>query len=307
MKNALLPLSTTLLITGCGSSLGDDLADVLPDDRIAINMPIESAAAKTTGAEKQWSDLYLLTAEVTQNVNGLVTIVLYTVSTVARELEPTTVDEETQTAIWGPWGGEGLDANKGQLVVQKLDDDTFTWAIEMWPKDDESASAEVVFGVVDAGATHNENSGRFDIDFTTLHQLDPTQEATGLFSVDYAVDPAGAHADVTFRDFGGDLDAVYFFDQTHEGAGHMDLEVFGDLDDNSSLEERLTIRSHWAPEGTGRSDAYAQDGDLGDQVGERTECWDSTFEMVYRSDNYSPAPVIGDESACLFDQADFPR
>jgi len=306
MRHAILPLSATLLITGCGSTLGDDLADVLPDDRIAINMPVENAAAKTTGAEKQWSDLYLLTAEVTEDVNGLITVVLYTVSTIARELEPTTVDEETQTATWGPWGGEGLEPTKGQLVVQQLDDGTYTWAIQMWPKNDESALADVVSGTVDAGATRDDNSGRFDIDFTAIHDMDPTEELTGLFTVDYALDETGAHADVFFTDFGDSINAAYFFDQHHSGGGHMDLAVVGDFEDEGSLEERLTVRSRWAADGTGRSDAYAQDGDLGDFVGERTECWDTNFNMVYRTDNYSQAPDIGTEEECSFDLADFP-
>ncbi len=309
MRNALLPLSATLLITGCGSTLGDDLADVLPDDRIAINMPVENAAAKTTGAEKQWSDLYLLTAEVTEDVNGLITVVLYTVSTIARELEPTTVDEDTQTATWGPWGGDGLDPTEGQLVVQKHDDGSYTWAIQMWPKGDQSQSVDIVAGEVDADATRDANTGRFDIDFASLNAMDPTEQAVGLFSVDYGIDADGAHATVSYSDFEGDrggVDAYYFFDQTHEGAGHMDLEVFGDFEDAGSLEERLTIRSRWAPEGAGRSDAYATEGDLGEFVGERTECWDNTFDMVYRTDNYSQAPVIGEEASCSFDQADFP-
>ncbi len=307
MRHALLPLSASLIITGCGSSLGDDLADVLPDDRIAINMPVENTAAKTTGAEKQWSDLYLLTAEVTEDVNGLITVVLYTVSTIARELEPTTVDEDTQTATWGPWGGEGLDPTEGQLIVQKHDDDTFTWAIQMWPKGDDAAAIDVVAGQVDAGATRDANTGRFAIDFTAIHELDPTEEATGLFAVDYGIDAAGAHADVAFEDFGGSINAVYFFDQSHQGGGHMDLAVQGDWDDAGSLEELLSIRSRWASDGTGRSDAYAQGGDLGEFVGERTECWDSTFDMVYRTDNYSDDPIIGDESECAFDQAEFPN
>lgn len=306
MRTTLLPLSAVLLFTGCGSNLGDELADVLPDDRIAINMPVENAAAKTVGGEKEWSDLYLLTAEVTENVNGLVTVVLHTVSTIAREIEPTTLDEENQIATWGPWGGEGLQPTQGQLVVQKLPNGSFTWAIEMWPKESPDAAVSVVAGIVDAGSTYGSNSGRFDIDFTAIHDMDPTEQATGLFSVDYGVDELGAHADVTFAGFGDDGDAVYAFDQSHSGGGHMDLGVHADFDDEGALKERLIIRSRWAADGTGRSDAYASGGDLGEHVGEVTECWDTTFNMVYRTDNYSQQDDLGDETLCAYDQADFP-
>ncbi len=306
MRNTLLPLSAFLLTTGCSTSLGDELAEVLPDERIAINMPMENAAAKTTGSEKQWSDLYLLTAEVTEDVNGLIKVVLHTVSTIAREIKPTSVDRENQEAIWGPWGGEGLEPTESQLRVKKNDDGTFDWALEVWPKGEEDLAVAVVDGSVDAGATRHDNSGRFVIDFTSLNTMDPTEETTGLFSVDYAIDTAGAHADVDFEDFENSVDARYSFDQTHQGAGHMDLEVLGDLVDEGPLEESMFIRSRWTPEGAGRSDAYATDGDLEEFVGERSECWDSSFDMVYRTDNYSQDPIIGDEASCAFEQADFP-
>ncbi len=308
MRTTILPLTAALLATGCSAGIGDELADVLPDDRIAVNMPVENSAAKdATGEEKQWSDLYLLTAEVTEDVNRLVHIVLYTVSTIAREVEPTEVDSENQIATWGPWGGDGLDPTEGQLVVQKLDDASYVWAIEMWPKNSPEDAVAVVEGEVDSGSTHDVNSGRFTIDFSSINTMDPTEEATGVFAVDYAVDMLTAQADASFENVGQGVDAAYRYEQAHGGAGFMDLQVEGDFEDAGSLTETLTIRSRWAPEGAGRSDAYAEGGDLGDFVGETTECWNSDFDMVYQTKNWNDAPDVGTVEECVFDEVEFPE
>ena len=66
----------------------------LLDERVLINMPTQSASAKAAGEdEREWSEAYLFTAQITDDVNGLIGGVLGLASTIV-EYPPTTVGED---------------------------------------------------------------------------------------------------------------------------------------------------------------------------------------------------------------------
>ena len=43
----------------------------------------------------------------------------------------------------------------------------------------------------------------------------------------------------------------------------------------------MLLRTRWAPDGRGRADVIATDGDLGPSVAHAIQCWDSTFVSRY--------------------------
>ena len=50
-RNLLAPLMLIASFTACTASPADRLAGVLPDERVLINMPTQSASAKAAGEE----------------------------------------------------------------------------------------------------------------------------------------------------------------------------------------------------------------------------------------------------------------
>jgi hypothetical protein len=309
MNRTALALALAPLATGCFLLPGSELTEVLPDDRIKINLPISSDLAKDD-EEREWSTFYLWTAEVTEDVNGMAAIVLYWVDTITHDYRPSYVNDDRSEAVWGPWTVTPLDPVETQLRVQHdLTTDAYTWAFERWPKDATEAEAvTVVNGEVDPGATREVSTGRFTVDFTAIHELDPTEEATGLFSVDYDIGTDGVSGVASFEDFtAAGIDADYAYEQTFGGEGAMDLVLSADLNpaEGMGLAETVAMRSRWLADGSGRGDVRVSDGDLGDVVGYATECWDSHFERVYYIDEYAGIEE-GDLSLCAYAEAEYP-
>lgn len=304
MNRALLA-AFALVTAGC--PLGKSpLTEVLPDDRIQINLPLASSLSKAD--DKNWATFYLFTADVTEEVNTLIAIPLYWLDTITTRYPPSYVDSAQNEATWGPWDDGPLDPALTQLQVQHdTTTDIYTWNLDRWAKEStvDDATA-VVAGEVDPGATRDVSSGRFSIDFTANHAIDPTDEGTGLFYVDYDIMEDGVAATATFEDFGPDvLDASYAYEQVFEGSGSMTLSVGLDVNGNGVM-ETLYIHSRWEADGSGRADVIVAGGDLADTQAQASECWSTSFERSWYTDNYSGL-TEGDEATCVYTDAAFPE
>lgn len=300
------------LLAGCGwtpasSPYGDD---VLPtEDKVRINLPIDDASAKdaTTG---EWARYYVVTRTVTENVNGMITFVLGTVAYVTT-LQPTWSDSEENTAIWGPYSDSGLDPVETGLWVREEDDGSYSWAIFQVERggDVETESIPIVAGVVDPGATSEDASGQFVIDFTTASELDPAVRLTGTFAVEYAYDAEGVAAVVMAEQYGylgGELyDAIYAYDEDYAGAGEMDLAWLDDVN-ATGTDEILAMKTRWESTGDGRSDAVVTGGDLGVDAVYASECWASDFVTSYWTDTLGMYEAVGDESVCAYAEQELP-
>jgi hypothetical protein len=307
-RNALpLLLAAASFASGCFLLPDSELSEVLPDDRIQINMPTASDLAKDE--TREWSTFYLWTAEVTEDVNWMTGTVLYWVDTITTAYPPSYVDQERNQAIWGPWDDGPLDPNETQLRVHHdLETDAYTWGFERWPKDGgPQDGVSIVTGEIDPGATRDASTGRFVVDFSTIHELDPTEQTTGEFAVEYDIGVEGVSGRALFADFGPTgFDAAYRYDQTFDGLGSMDLLLDVDLDPSAGagLDEILVMHSRWKDDGSGRADVMVRGGDLGDAVGFATECWSSSFEAVYYREEHSGYEE-GDASLCAFAEAEY--
>jgi hypothetical protein len=302
MRTLTLPL--LLGLSGCFQAAS--MTDVLPDERIQVNLPMdEGTAAKCEG---EWSDWYLFTASTTENINTMIGAVLFWVDTITTDYRPTYVDRDTNQAEWGPWA-TALDPVETLLwVTYDPDADGHSWGFDQWPRDaDRDAAISVISGEIDSGATREISTGRFDVDFTAINELDPTEPATGLFSVDYDIHADGVSATASFVDFGPEhLDAEYAYDQTFQGDGFMDLVIHSDVNPESGtgLEETWFTRSRWHADGSGRTDIRVTDGDLGGESATISECWSASFEAVYYTESLSGTEE-GDPALCAFDSPDY--
>ncbi len=283
---------------------GSDLAARLPDDRLLINMPVDEGAKD----EREWSESYLFTAQVTRDVNNMTGFVLLLVDTIT-DYPATYVDGDENHAVWGPWS-DALDPVETALTVQLQDDGSTTWQFQQKPKGaDDSEYVAVIAGEVDEGSSEGMGSGRFVIDFDALNELDPNQSATGAYAVDYEVDASGVRGEAAFQQFsdnGGEpIDALYRYDQVHGGEGEMDLGWTTDGEDLGS-ELVWIVRSRWTELGEGRSDSLVTGGILGDTVATASECWDARFAPVYQQNSWE-GELSGEVGACAYADAEYPE
>lgn len=303
----LLPLAIAL--SACSAST-DELTEVLPDDRVLVNLDTSGAQAFAARAELgEWSEFYLQTAETTDNVNGLIGNVLTLVDTLVH-LEPTSFDRRQHTATWGPYS-DTLDPVQTRLTVAyDPETDTHTWWFDQWPKgEDGSEPTVVVAGEVDAGATREDNTGRFVVDFTAIALLDPNADTSGTFMSEYDIDPDGVAAAAVFQDWVDldhpvePIDAAYLYEQTEAGDGSMDLAWQADYLEDGTLDVYV-LRSRWEATGAGRGDAVLAEG--GEELlGAASECWDAGFDLVYRASSWEGEQ--GDASDCVFTDAAWPE
>src|SRR5512139_3052783 len=87
MHRSLVLVTLTALSAGCAPPV--DMLDVLPDERIQVNLPVGSDAAKAVGGDKEWATFYLFTHDVTDSINPLIAGVLYWVHTITSTYPPT--------------------------------------------------------------------------------------------------------------------------------------------------------------------------------------------------------------------------
>lgn len=305
-----------LLLTACGLGDGGALdayhSDVLPTEgQVRINLPVgDEAAAKGVGDTRtDWARYYVVTRNVTEDVNGLITYILGTVAYVTT-LEPRWSDTDSRQAIWGPYSDSGLDPVETGLWVREEDDGSYSWAIFFVPNGGtvEADAVPIVAGTVDAGSTRDDASGIFVADFDTAYAMDPAVNLAGTFAVEYAYDAAGVAAVAAFEDYGNQngerYDAVYAYDEDYEGAGEMDLAWLEDVN-GTGVDELHTMKSRWQADGQGRSDATLSGGDLGVDAVTANECWDTSFEAVYWTDSIGYYEAVGSEDQCAFAEASY--
>ena len=305
----LIALSLAAALTACvpGGRAAQDLIDVLPDERIQINMKTGTDLAKDAD-DGEWSEAYLFTAQVTDDVNAMIAFPLILVEVVT-QTRPSEVSEDGSMAVWGPYG-DALDPTETLLTVERdVELGSYVWSFQQKPKGaEDSEYLPIILGEVDAGATDEVHSGRFTIDFTTADVLDPNVAATGTFSSEYDVREDGVSATASYVDFLLDgafepIDAMYAYDQTLEGEGVMDLGWLDDVNGDGE-DDTWVVRSRWTEDGQGRSDSVIAAGDK-DLVYTHSECWDASFNAVF-SENSWAGETGGDVADCAYEEASYP-
>lgn len=306
MRTAVLIALTATTLTACtAGGPGSDLTEVLPDDRIYVNMPVDSQNAKDA-EDGVWSDYYLFTAKVTSDVNAMIALPLILVDHVT-QYPPSEINDEGTVATWGPYS-DALDPVETALVVSHPSPESdWEWTFIQKAKGaDDADYVPVIAGIVDAGSTRELHSGTFAIDFDTMTTMNPNVGAGGVFVSEYDVDEAGVTAAAIFQGFhdgGQEIDAAYEYDQIHGAEGTMDLGWLGDLDGDGT-DEIHVVRSRWTAEGAGRADAVLTGGSLGETAFFESECWDGQFDPVYNANSWS-GTEDGDAGLCAFDEASF--
>jgi hypothetical protein len=276
---------------------------------VRIDLPENSSAKGTAEALGDLSPWYVVTRQVTRDLNGGTAWVLIVVHTVV-QFPPTTVEGDTYT--WGPWS-DALDPADYRLVVTALDNGSYDWSLDGRSKTQVGADFEtVIAGNAVPGETEGTGHGEFTIDFDAAERVNPVDnDARGVVGISY--DLAARHLDMSIatvetRPEGEvPVNYEYAYTEKEDGSGDMVFAAHGDTDDEGTAAEDAVIRSRWLADGAGRADVRLSGGDVSTTISvTASECWDSTFAVVYYSDSVNWQPTEGSQSSCAFADADLP-
>jgi hypothetical protein len=276
---------------------------------VRIDLPENSSAKGTAEALGDLSPWYVVTRQVTRDLNGGTAWVLIVVHTIV-QFPATTIEGNTYT--WGPWS-DALDPADYRLVVTALGNGSYDWSLDGRSKTEVGADFEtVIAGNAVPGETEGTGHGEFTIDFDAAERVNPVDnDARGVVGISY--DLAARHLDMsiaTVEDREGTevpVNYEYAYTEQDDGSGDMVFAAHGDTDDDGTAAEDAVIRSRWMADGAGRADVRLSGGDLSTTISvTASECWDSTFGVVYYSDSVGWLPTEGSQSSCAFADADLP-
>ncbi|MGO9066159.1 MAG: hypothetical protein ACLQIH_15650 [Myxococcaceae bacterium] len=295
------------LVCACGVSGGSEssfLAALPSGQTLEISAPDGGTAAQLEGsASVGTAQLYVLTRQTTEAVNGLVGGVLETLGAIAA-MPPSAVSADS--AAWGPFS-DALSPVAWRVAVSQLGPGQHSFQLDIRPKNGTDADFQPFLQGASQGASPNGPSqGTFSVDLGVAQRLDPVGNPNvGQIVASWNVQTSGreVHVDLAGvqRPSGpsasADVSAVLYPD----GSGALAFDANTSLVANGTALEVGRVGSRWIPTGAGRADAEVSQADGGWGVG-LTECWDASFDDVYVRAETSTGDggSEGNPSACVF-------
>ncbi len=216
--------------------------------------------------------------------------------------------------IWGPFEPEpGITMMFG---MQKNEDGSIGYKLDAKRSDASDATyLTLLRGHIEEGEDLAHNVGDFDLSYDNIQQVNPSAGVGGVAEYDY--DSLGTQTGVHARlhnILAGDglrhqAEVSYYVNADTSGEmwyGFTDDLKEGEVGSSGEVvQETAKVHTRWLSDGQGRSDATITGGDLGEDVGRVTECWDADYFQVYAAANW--AGETGDPDLCAFESPQFPN
>jgi hypothetical protein len=292
-----------VVCAGCGGAPGssESFLTALPS-RQTLELTAPSAKAPAALSERSGSlvgetaSLYVLTRQMTAQVNGVVGGALDTLGDITRT-PPAAVSQDS--AVWGPFTAP-LSPVAARLLVTRVAPGAHRFVLELRPRaGQDSDFAPFLEGASSGAAPGGPNQGAFTLDLDLAHRLDPVATpAEGRVAAGWTVVPDGCQVQVH-------LGGVHVGDGPSTTADIVSALV-ADGSGTLAFDADVVagkVGSRWNPSGAGRADVELHGGDAPDGA-QITECWDASFRRVFAQ---GPAPdggvaSEGDATACAFSE-----
>jgi hypothetical protein len=290
---------------GCGSGAvstgsSESFLTALPSRKtLEVTAPTReapAALAQRSGAlVGETASLYVLTRQMTGQVNGFVGGALDTLGAISRT-PPAVVGPDS--AAWGPLT-DALSPVAGRLVIVRVAPGAHTFRLDLRPKSGGDSDFEPFLqGASTGAAPGGPSAGSFSVDLDLAHRLDPVANPGQGRVV------AGWTAVPDHREVQVHLGEVHVVDDPPASADIVSLmrsDGSGSLVFDAHANLAGQVRSRWLPTGAGRADVEAHGGDAAEGI-MVTECWDANFGRVYASATTADGGVgsEGEASACVF-------
>ncbi|MGZ6077495.1 MAG: hypothetical protein ACXWK6_06785 [Myxococcaceae bacterium] len=295
---------------GCGGGTGssESFLTALPSRQtLEVTAPTSHApaalSARSAALVGQTASLYVLTRQMTGQVNGFVGGALDMLGTISRT-PPAAVGPDS--AAWGPFT-DALSPVAGRLIIVRVGPGAHTFRLDLRPKSGGDAEFQPFLqGASTGAAPGGPSQGAFSVDLDLAHRLDPVANPTeGHVVAGWALPPGQREVQVHLGDAHGPTDPPASADIASvlraDGSGSLVFDALANLVGSPDSLEAGQVRSRWIPTGAGRADVELHGGDAADGA-QITECWDASFGRVYANAT-TPDSGIGTEgeaSACVF-------
>ena len=305
-------LVTLLVCAGCGAgpASSESFLTGLPS-RQTLEVTAPTARAPAALSERSASllgetaSLYVLTRQMTVQVNGLVGGALDSLGDIART-PPAAVS--TDSAVWGPFS-DPLSPVAARLLVTRVGPGAHRFVLELRPRSGQDSEFEPFLkGASTGAAPGGPSQGTFALDLDLAHRLDPVgTPAEGRVVAGWAVMNEGRQVQVHLGGVhvgsNSSTTADIVSAMRSDGSGALAFDAEANLVGGPDALETGKVGSRWNPSGAGRADVEVHGGDAADG-GQITECWDASFGRVYAR-GVSPDGGVGSEGdpgACAFSE-----
>ncbi len=304
---------TIVLCAACGGDAPaspDSFRTALPSRQaLEITAPASRAPAalsqSSASAVGETASLYVLTRQMTAQVNGIVGGALDTVTSISRT-PPTAIGPDS--AMWGPFVAP-LSPVAARLAITRVGPGAHQFVLELRPKDaQDSEFAPFLTGASTGAAPSGPGQGQFSLDLDLAHRLDPVANAAeGHLGAGWTVVPDGRQIQVHLGEVHAGSEPPTTADVLSalhaDGSGVLAFDATANLVGGPEALESGRVGSRWIPSGAGRADVEVDGGDA--EPGARiTECWNDAFARVY-AQGVSPDGGVGSEgdpAACVFSE-----
>lgn len=332
LKTLTLPLSIFALslcaFTGCAKEdEADRFRNALPEQKditLAVNGTAGSSSAALTGTRAQSlrlqggqgvpsagkAQFYTFTRQVADAVDRGTVGILGAVAVVL-DHPPTTL--ESKKAVWGPVQGSSLDPVTYRFTVTEVGDDEYDYVLDGRPRDSQAeADFQAILSGHGWGKDHpDRRRGWFTLSHTAENALEAGRSSdTGTVKItfDARAWPFTIDAEVRPEAAGGTGAApATDIRVTHDenGAGQVGIDTDTNVEGTAtSALEATTVTSKWDTTGAGRAVVRISGGDLESELSIQ-ECWSSSYQRTFYSDNLALSADVGSEAACPFAGAAF--
>lgn len=294
---------TLALCIGCGagSASSESFLTALPSRQtLEVTAPTARAQAALSASSEsalgETASLYVLTRQMTAQVNGIVGGALDTLGDISRS-PPAAISDDS--AVWGPFS-EPLSPVTARLLITRVAPGAHRFVLQLRARSGQDSDFEPFLeGASTGAAPGGPSQGALSLDLDLAHRLDPVTNAVeGHVVAGWTLVPAGRQIQVHLG-------------EVHDGSGPTTTaDILSSLlaDGSGSLvfdaeAETGKVGSRWNPTGAGRADVEIQGGDAAE--GARiTECWDASFVRVYAQGTAPDGGVgaEGDPAACAFSE-----
>jgi hypothetical protein len=225
-------------------------------------------------------------------------------------LQPTTISGDE--AIWGP-GTEALSPAEWRFRAREVADGEIEYFLEGRSKQSTSDNdwLAVLHGKGYAKKHAKHRNGWFDLDYDKANALDPArlhgEHESGKTRVEYNLTslPSNIRCKIETNRPGVMFDILTTTEKS--GGGLVDIQGTDDLDDSKTTQlEDIRMHSRWLSTGAGRADVTISGGDVPANITvHASECWSSSFQRTYYTDNIGAEPTDGTETSCAFPTAQY--
>lgn len=304
-------------MTGCVVENDDDagpFVEALPQQqRVQVAGPESSQSSASSSQswgvtraqgtdlpQGNWAESYALTREVRDGINHVAWDVLGLVWFLVNEIPPNHID--INEAVWGPYS-DALEPHETRFRITAVGEDHYEYVLEGRPKGSADEWQAVLTGTGYGKAHAEHGNGSFTIDLDVARALDPFehQDDSGTLTIEHWLAPATDRIRAEARP--SDSEAWWVADSSKrpDGTGQLVIEAMDNLDDSATPAlEHIDLVSKWQSDGAGRSDYTFEEGDLGEQRIDATECWGTSFQRTYWA---AGLESIGDAAMCPFSES----